>query len=70
MILNIKGIIGSTNLQRKNISNRKKKIEYRSMVSLTTKNLAGRSENRTFDPSKGGIGTRLNTAKIMLIAMT
>ena len=38
---------------------------YFSIKSSIYRNLGGKSENSIFDPSRGGIGMRLKTAKAM-----
>ena len=68
--LNIHGIIGSTKRHKKKMTIKKKKIEYLSSVSLTPIILDGKSEKRIFEPSNGGIGIKLNTARTILIATT
>jgi hypothetical protein len=63
-------MIGSTNLQRTNIRIRKKKIEYLSSVTRTLFILGGNRENNTLDPSSGGSGIILKTAKTIFIRIT
>jgi hypothetical protein len=61
------GMIGSTNLQRKKIKIRIKNMEYLSKPWRTLLIFGGKIEKRIFEPSSGGIGRRLNTAKIIFI---
>jgi hypothetical protein len=62
------GMTGSTNLQRKKISMRTRKIEYRSNPLRIWEYLAGSIEKKIFEPSSGGIGMRLKIAKVIFIA--
>ena len=60
-------IKGATNFQIKSIKKIKMKKPQRDRKTLKLKNLAGRSENKTFEPSSGGIGIKLKKAKTKLV---
>jgi hypothetical protein len=68
--LNISGIIGSIILHRKKIIKRNRKIEYLSITSLIRKYLGDKREKKTFEPSSGGIGIKLNIANTIFIITT
>lgn len=46
-----------------------KKIEYCSIKEISLKKEGGKSEKSIFDPSNGGIGTKLNIASPKLTTM-
>ena len=53
--------------QRKKMKNRTTNKEYFSIKARKLASLLGAMEKRIFDPSRGGIGTRLKIAKTRLI---
>ena len=63
----MKGMIGSINRHRTTTKIRTKKIEYLSKAALICENRCGSNEKKIFDPSRGGTGTRLNTARAIFI---
>lgn len=60
-------IKGATNFQINSIKKIKIKKPQRERKTLKLKNLAGKSENKTFEPSSGGIGIKLKKAKTKLV---
>ena len=59
--------IGETAPQMKIIKKRSKKIPHLSKKFSTGRKLIGKIENKTLDPSSGGIGIILNKARIKLV---
>src|SRR3989344_6143483 len=59
---------GTISRQPKKITSTKNTGQYRSRNVCTYRIWYGRSENRTFDPSSGGIGIILNTARRTLMS--
>ena len=57
--------IGMINLKPKNINRKSKKRPYRSKNILICDALRGKRANKTFEPSSGGKGTKLNTPSII-----
>src|SRR3989344_4950984 len=53
----------------KKMKRSRRKRRYRSRAYLTSSAPRGSRENSTFEPSSGGIGTRLNTPRRMLMKM-
>lgn len=51
----------------KKMKNSKMNIPYCSNVAINFSALLGKSAKRTFEPSNGGMGTRLKTPRTMLI---
>ena len=66
--LNNQGIIGIMNCQRKNATIRIRIKEYDSNNWRVRLYCCGNSEKRILEPSSGGIGIRLNIAKMIFIA--
>ena len=64
--LKIIKIIGDITFHKKRIKNNKTKRAHRSRNSSIKRYRAGRMEKRIFEPSRGGIGTRLKTASTIL----
>ena len=60
-------IKGATNFQINSMKKIKIKKPQRERKTLKLKNLAGKSEKRTFEPSSGGIGIKLKKAKTKLV---
>ena len=64
--MNKKRAIGAINCQRKKMKIIRAIGQYRSRISCMYLNFKGKREKRTFEPSSGGIGTKLKIPKIIL----